>query len=117
MEIAVVGATAVVTVSAGTVRDARVAMTALSPTIRRVPAAETALVGSDGGHAAAEAAAAAVAAAAQPISDVRAPADYRRAMAAVVTRRAVLGAVARATGRSVAIPASESLFATNGAQP
>jgi CO/xanthine dehydrogenase FAD-binding subunit len=117
MEIAVVGATAVVTLAAGTVREARIAMTALSPTIRRIPDAEAALVGSDGGHDAAEAAGAAVAAAAQPISDVRAPADYRRAMAAVVTRRAVLGAVARAAGRSVAIPASESLFASNGAAP
>ena len=49
MEIAVVGATAVVTVADGTVTDARIAMTALSPTIRRVPEAEAALVGSDGG--------------------------------------------------------------------
>ena len=116
MEIAVVGATAVVTLSAGKVRDARVAMTALSPTIRRVPDAEAVLVGTDGGDDAAKAAGAAVVAAAQPISDVRAPADYRRAMAAVVTRRAVLGAVARAAGRSVAIPASESLFASNGTE-
>ena len=43
MEIAVVGATAVVTVADGTVTDARIAMTALSPTIRRVPEAEAAL--------------------------------------------------------------------------
>ena len=68
MEIAVVGATAVVTVDGGKVTDARVAMTALSPTIRRVPEAEAALHGSDGGAAAIEAAGAAVAAAATPIS-------------------------------------------------
>ena len=37
MEIAVVGATAVVTLDGGTVSDARVAITALAPTIRRVP--------------------------------------------------------------------------------
>ena len=49
MEIAVVGASAVVTVADGVVTHARVAMTALSPTIRRVPAAEEALIGSDGG--------------------------------------------------------------------
>ena len=61
-------------------------MTALSPTIRRVPEAEAALVGSDGGAAAVEAAGAAVAAAATPISDVRGSADYRRAMAAVIAR-------------------------------
>ena len=46
MEIAVVGATAVVTVTEGTVTDTRIAMTALSPTIRRVPEAEAALIGS-----------------------------------------------------------------------
>jgi CO/xanthine dehydrogenase FAD-binding subunit len=114
MEIAVVGAAAMVSVERGVVRDARVAMTALSPTIRRVREAEAALVGTDGGHHAAEEAGRAVAAAARPISDVRAPADYRRAMAAVVTRRAVLGAVARATGDGVAIPASETLFAVGG---
>ena len=57
MEIAVVGATAVVTLDGGTVSDARVAITALAPTIRRVPEAEQALVGSDGGADAVEAAA------------------------------------------------------------
>jgi len=98
MEIAVVGATAVVTVADGTVTDARIAMTALSPTIRRVPEAETALVGSDGGAAAIEAAGAAVAAAATPISDVRGSADYRRAMAAVIARRAIATALSRARG-------------------
>ena len=54
MEIAVVGATAVVTVADGTVTAARIAMTALSATIRRVPEAEAALVGSDGDTAAIE---------------------------------------------------------------
>ena len=49
MEIAVVGATAVVTVADGSVTRRRVAMTALAPTIRRVPGAEAALVGTDGG--------------------------------------------------------------------
>lgn len=96
MEIAVVGATAVVTVVDGVVTDARVAMTALSPTIRRVPDAEAALVGSDGGAAAIEAAGAAVADAASPISDVRGSAEYRRAMAAVIARRAIETALLRA---------------------
>ena len=49
MEIAVVGATAALTVDGDRVTDARIAMTALSPTIRRVPEAEAALAGSDGG--------------------------------------------------------------------
>jgi len=96
MEIAVVGATAVVTVVDGTVTDARIAMTALSPTIRRVPEAEAALAGSDGGEGAIEAAGAAVAAAATPISDVRGSAGYRRAMAAVIARRAIATALSRA---------------------
>ncbi len=96
MEIAVVGATAVVTVGEGRVTEARIAMTALSATIRRVPEAEAALVGSDGGAAAIESAAAAVATAATPISDVRGSADYRRAMAGVIARRAIEKALSRA---------------------
>ncbi len=96
MEIAVVGASAVVTVADGAVTHARVAMTALSPTIRRVPAAEEALLGSDGGAAAIAAAGAAVATASAPISDVRGSADYRRAMADVIAQRAITSALARA---------------------
>lgn len=96
MEIAVVGVTAVVTVAGDTVTDARIAITALSPTIRRVPDAEAVLVGSDGGQAAVKSAAAAVAAAATPISDVRGSAEYRRAMAAVIAGRAMEAALARA---------------------
>ena len=96
MEIAIVGATAVVTLDDGVVTDARVAMTALSPTIRRVPEAEAALAGSDGGEAAVESAANAVGAAARPISDVRGSADYRRAMAVVIARRTIEQALRRA---------------------
>ena len=96
MEIAVVGATAVVTLTGGTVTDARIAITALSPTIRRVPEAEAALIGSEAGAAAIEAAGAAVSAAATPISDVRGSAEYRRAMAAVIARRAIETALERA---------------------
>ncbi len=96
MEIAVVGASAAVTVADGVVTEARVAMTALSATIRRIPEAEAALIGSDGGSAAVEAAAAAVAAASTPISDVRGSADYRRAMAAVIAGRAIETALLRA---------------------
>ncbi|HEX6580217.1 MAG TPA: FAD binding domain-containing protein, partial [Actinomycetota bacterium] len=98
MEIAVVGATAVVTLDASTVADARVAITALAPTIRRVPEAESALVGSEGDDDAVALAAAAAAAAAAPISDVRASERYRRAMADVIARRAVRAALERARG-------------------
>ena len=96
MEIAVVGATAVVRLEGDAIAGARVAITALAPTIRRVPEAEAALDGSRGDRAAADAAGAAAAAASAPISDVRGSLDYRRAMAAVITRRAVTAAVARA---------------------
>jgi len=109
MEIAVVGATAVVTVEGDRVVGARVAITALTPTIRRVPEAESALVGTDGAVDAVEAAAAATAAASTPISDVRGSAEYRRAMAAVIANRAITVAITRARGGSVPIPASPAL--------
>jgi CO/xanthine dehydrogenase FAD-binding subunit len=110
MEIAVVGATAVVTLGAGGVTDARIAITALAPTIRRVGEAEQSLVGSDGGDGANAAAAAATAAASTPISDVRASAGYRSAMAEVVARRAIAGALTRARGEVLPIPASDALY-------
>ncbi len=109
MEIAIVGATCAVTLEGGRVTDARIAITALAPTIRRVPEAEAALIGTDGGSEGARAAADAVAAASQPISDVRGSDRYRRAMAAVIARRAITAAVARAAGGSVPIPASPAL--------
>jgi CO/xanthine dehydrogenase FAD-binding subunit len=109
MEIAVVGATAVVTVDGDQVRDARIAITALTPTIRRVPEAESALGGTDGGADAIAAAAAATAAASTPISDVRGSAEYRRAMAEVIAARAITAALTRARGGAVPIPASPAL--------
>lgn len=116
MEIAVVGAAAYLRFGGdGEVVEARVAMTALAPTVRLVPEAAIALVGTDAGAAAVATAAEAVAAASTPISDVRGSADYRRAMAAVIARRAIETAVARARGAVVRIPASDSTFGTSGA--
>jgi CO/xanthine dehydrogenase FAD-binding subunit len=114
MEIAVVGATAVVTLDDGRVADARIAITALAPTIHRVAAAEAALAGTDGGPAAIAAAAEAAAAGSSPISDVRGSAQYRRAMAAVIARRAIEAAVARGRGETVPIPASPALHGAGG---
>jgi len=110
MEIAVVGATAAVTLAGGAISDARVAITALAPTIRRAAEAEEALVGGDGGDADVAAAARAAAEGAAPISDVRASADYRTAMAEVVARRAIAAAITRAGGGDVPIPASDALY-------
>jgi carbon-monoxide dehydrogenase medium subunit len=112
MEIAVVGATAVVAIEGGLVSDAKIAITALAPTIRRVEDAERALVGTDGGADAVAAASAATAAGSAPISDVRGSADYRTAMAEVIARRAITGALARARGEDVPVPASASLYGT-----
>ena len=115
MEIAVVGVTAVVSLDTGSVTHARVAITALAPTIRRVPEAEAALTSSDGGDESIAAAAHAVAAGASPITDVRGSAEYRSAMAEVIARRAILVALARARGEHIPIPASSATFATPGA--
>ena len=106
MEIAVVGATAVVHLEDARVQDARVAITALAPTIRRVPDAEAALAGGEADDESLAAAARAAAAASAPISDVRASERYRRAMAEVIARRAVETALARARGTAIPIPAS-----------
>lgn len=108
MEIAVVGATAVVALEEDTVSRARIAITALAPTIRRVPEAEAALEGTSADTGDVQRAAAAAAAAASPISDVRASERYRRAMAEVIARRAIDAAITRARGGIVAIPASGS---------
>jgi CO/xanthine dehydrogenase FAD-binding subunit len=90
------------------VAAARIAITALAPTIRRVPEAEAVLVGTAAGANNVESAARAAAEAASPIADIRASERYRRAMAAVITRRAINAALTRARGERVPIPASGS---------
>lgn len=109
MEIAVVGASASVTLTAdGSIAEARVALTAVAPTIIRSPSAEHALIGTDGGDAALAAVAEGAAADARPISDLRAPEDYRRAMAGVIAQRAALAAVRRARGDVLPVPATHA---------
>lgn len=108
MEIAVVGAAVAVTLTAdgAGIAAARVALTAVAPTVVSAPAAEAELTGAVVGWAAFHAAGGAAAASAQPIDDVRASADYRRAMIAVVVARAAAAAIERAAGRPLAVPAS-----------
>ena len=112
MEIAVVGAAALVTIGDGVVSDARVALTAVAPTIVRSPAAEEALRGGEPTADAIAAAAAAVHDAAAPISDVRGSDAYRKAMIEVMARRAIDVAARRAAGEAVPIPATMTVGGT-----
>ena len=114
MEIAVVGATAMLMLTDRSIDDARIAITALAPTIRRVPEAEAALRGSDGEDDVVGLAARAAAAGSSPIDDVRGSAGYRAAMAEVIARRAIAAALARGRGGRVPIPASSSTFGSHG---
>ena len=109
MEIAIVGAAAYVRFDGTTIAEARIAITAVAPTIRRVVGAENALNGTSGATDAIVAAAREAAVASQPISDVRGSAEYRKAMIAVIVQRAITGAIQRANGISVSIPATAVL--------
>jgi CO/xanthine dehydrogenase FAD-binding subunit len=110
MEIAVVGASAVVVLippaEGGGIREARIALTAVAPTIIRAPAAEALLPGRAPDGAAFREAGEAAARAASPIGDVRASAAYRLAMIRVVVARALAAAATRAAGELIPIPAS-----------
>ena len=106
MEIAIVGAAALVTIADGVVRESRIALTAVAPTIVRAPEAEDALRGSPATRESFLEAGRAAAAAARPIDDVRASADYRTAMLEVVVARVLADAAARAAGEPIPVPAS-----------
>jgi len=111
MEIAVVGATAVVVLGrsaedAANIREARIALTAVAPTIVRAAAAEALLAGRAPDGVAFRDAGEAAARAASPIGDVRASALYREAMIRVVVVRALAAAARRAAGELIPIPAS-----------
>ena len=106
MEIAIVGASACVTLDGDTITAAKVALTAVGPTLLRSPAAEAAIIGTRGDAAALEAVAAGASDDASPISDLRAKEDYRRAMIGVIAKRAVDVAVRRARGEEFPIPAT-----------
>ena len=110
MEIAVVGAAACVTLDGGSVAAARIALTAVGPTLLRSASAESALVGSDGGDAALAAVEAGASADASPISDLRADEDYRRAMIGVIAKRAAMVAIVRARGEAFPIPATPAFM-------
>lgn len=98
MEIAVVGAAAVVALDGDKLSAVRVAITAAAPTCLRVPEAEQLLTGQEPTSELIKSAAARAGAVASPIDDVRAPADYRRAMLPVTVSRALELALERARG-------------------
>ncbi|MGW5201009.1 FAD binding domain-containing protein [Streptomyces spiralis] len=110
MEIAVVGAAALVTLGDdGRVADCRIALSAAAPTCVRAREAEDLLRGLRPDGASFRDAAALATGAVQPITDVRASARYRRAMISVVVSRALAVAAARAAGTDIAVPANRNL--------
>ena len=100
MDIAVAGAGVNLTLAADgqTVTHAMVAIGAVGPTPILVEAAAKALIGKKIDEASLKAASDASSAAAKPISDVRGPAEYRRHLAGVLTRRSIEIAARRARG-------------------
>jgi carbon-monoxide dehydrogenase medium subunit len=97
MDIAVAGAGVSLTEdAAGVCTAARVAISAVAPTVILVPAAADALMGSKLDEAALLAAGKACTAAASPISDKRGTAAYRSTVVGVLCRRAAAIAAARA---------------------
>lgn len=100
MEIAVVGAAAAVRLdSRGKVKDCRIALTAVAPTIVRATEAEDMLRGQKPTADVLRRVGDAALGHAKPIDDVRAPASYRTETTSVMTRRAIELAVSRCSSR------------------
>lgn len=109
MEIAVVGAAASVTLADdGSVALARIALTAVAPTIVEVPGITDRCDGRTPAQCAADIGEAA-SAAATPITDLRASDTYRRHTVGVMARRAFDAAARRAAGESIAVPVNRAL--------
>jgi carbon-monoxide dehydrogenase medium subunit len=88
----IVAVAATVSVSGGTISEARVSLTNMGATPLRATAAESALAGSSATEDGVRAAADQAAEGTNPPSDLNGDADYRRHLATVLTRRAVLKA-------------------------
>ncbi|RPJ46062.1 MAG: xanthine dehydrogenase family protein subunit M [Candidatus Latescibacterota bacterium] len=88
-DIAIVNAAALVRIESGRCADVRLALGAVAPTPIRVPAAEEFLRGKEPSEENLRRAGDLAAEASRPISDQRASAEYRRAMCAVLARRAL----------------------------
>ncbi|MGA9748669.1 MAG: xanthine dehydrogenase family protein subunit M [Nocardioides sp.] len=88
----IVAVAAAVKVEGGTISEARVGLTNMGSTPLRATSVEQALVGQPATDEAVRAAAASAAEGTNPPSDLNGDADYRRHLATVLTRRAVLAA-------------------------
>ena len=88
----IVAVAAAVRVDGGTIGEARVGLTNMGSTPLRARAVETALVGQSATDEAVRSAAASAAEGTNPPSDLNGDADFRRHLATVLTRRAVLAA-------------------------
>ena len=97
LDIAVVGVASQVTLSNGKCTKARISLAAVAPTPVRATAAEQALEGQTLTPATIEQAAELAVGAAQPISDQRGSADFRRHLVRVLTRRTLTRALERAS--------------------
>ena len=82
----------------GTIESAGLALTAVGPTALKATEAERHLVGKAPDDAAFERAAELAQEITSPVSDLRGPAEYKRAMVRVLTLRALHRASARARG-------------------
>ena len=98
MDIAVVGVGVSLTMKGDTVKDARVGLGAVAPTVLLVDKAAKALVGSKLDDKALDAAAAACSAACKPIDDKRGTIHYRTKIAGVLLKRAAMIARDRING-------------------
>ena len=93
--VSVVNVAVVVELRGGEVRQARIALGSVAPTVIRAYQAEEALVGEPLSPAVVARASALAAQAASPIDDVRASAEYRREMVRVCTQRALQADIER----------------------
>ena len=103
MDIAIVGAGASVVLSndLSTITEARVSLGAVAPTPLFVPEAGAAIAGKPATGETLALAAEAARDAARPISDMRGTIEQRKHLSAVLTTRALQGAIARAKGEHV----------------
>lgn len=100
MDIAIVGAAVAVAFEGDRCSAARIALGAVGPTALSAVEAARCLVGTPIDDVALERAAQSAMAACAPISDMRSPEDYRRAMVGVLVRRAGAEAARRARARA-----------------